>query len=412
MQNSVLTPSDEKLESWIEGGEADRVEFKEDLKGSASIRIREAICAFANDLPRSGLPGIVVLGLRDNGSSAGIPITDQIMQNLADMGSDGNIVPPPTLSVQKRLYKGEEIAVVTVLPSDSPPVRYKGTIFVRTGPRRSIANAQDERILNERRNSKHRPFDVTPVPGTNASDLSDYRFNEEYLPRAVDRTSLSANERSSTERLAATKMIASVDDERATILGLMILGVNPRDFIPGAYVQFLRIDGSDFSDPIIDERAIDGTAPGVLTRLEDTLRSHNFNRIDIVSEDTEQRKETYPFAALQQLVRNAIMHRDYETTNAPVRVTWFGDRIEIQNPGGPFGVVSRDNFAQHGITDYRNPNLAESMRVLGYVQRFGVGIPTAQRLLREAGHPKLEFTVEDAHVLATVKSIRQVGKVR
>ena len=42
-----------------------------------------------------------------------------------------------------------------------------------------------------------------------------------------------------------------------------------------------------------------------------------------------------------------------------------------------------------GVADYRNPNLAEAMRKsgLGYVQRFGAGIGTAQRLLREADHP-------------------------
>ena len=112
-----------------------------------------------------------------------------------------------------------------------------------------------------------------------------------------------------------------------------------------------------------------------------------------------------PLAALQELARNAVIHRDYETTNAPVRVTWFDDRIEIQNPGGPFGSVTTANFARPGMTDYRNPNLAESMRVLGYVQRFGVGIPTAQRLLREAGHPELEFEAEPTHLLATARAV-------
>ena len=57
------------------------------------------------------------------------------------------------------------------------------------------------------------------------------------------------------------------------------------------------------------------------------------------------------------------------------------------------------------MTDYRNPNLAESMKVLGFVQRFGVGIPTAQRLLREAGHPEIAFTIEPTHLLATVMAV-------
>ena len=108
-------------------------------------------------------------------------------------------------------------------------------------------------------------------------------------------------------------------------------------------------------------------------------------------------------AALQQLVRNAVMHRDYETSNAPVRLTWFDDRIEIQNPGGPYGQVTRDNFGQPGITDYRNPNVAEAMRNLGFVQRFGVGIEIARSTLRENGNPPPEYSVQDTHVLVTVR---------
>ena len=47
------------------------------------------------------------------------------------------------------------------------------------------------------------------------------------------------------------------------------------------------------------------------------------------------------------------------------------DRIEVLSPGGAFGVVTVENFGQPGLTDYRNPNLAEAMKYLGYVQRFG-----------------------------------------
>ncbi len=405
MNRRTLRIDDEEFNRLIEGEESDRVEFKESLGGSARDRVREAICAFANDLGGSNQKGIVVVGLRDDGTPTGNSVTDEMLRTLVDMRSDGNIVPPPVILVERRTYAGHEVAVVTVLPSDSPPVRYKGAIHIRNGPRRGIASAQDERVLNERRRHGDIPFDLTPVLGTDVADLDRISFETEYLPNAVDRELLRANERSLDERLAATKMIASVDDRQATILGLLVLGVSPRDRIPGAYVQFLRIGGVEFSDPIIDENAIEGTVSEVLSRLDDKLRAHNRRRIDIVSQDRESREDSYPLGAIQELVRNAVVHRDYEASNAPVRVTWFDDRIEIQNPGGPFGSVTTGNFAQPGVTDYRNPNLAESMRVLGYVQRFGVGIPTTQRLLRKAGHSGPEFRVNATHVLATVKGL-------
>jgi ATP-dependent DNA helicase RecG len=108
-------------------------------------------------------------------------------------------------------------------------------------------------------------------------------------------------------------------------------------------------------------------------------------------------------AALQQLTRNAIMHRAYEATHAPVRVSWYDDRIEIINPGGPFGEVTVESFGQPGLTDYRNPNLAEAMRVLGFVQRFGAGIPIARRALAENGNPPPEFRASQTFVTAIVR---------
>jgi Ni,Fe-hydrogenase III small subunit len=48
-----------------------------------------------------------------------------------------------------------------------------------------------------------------------------------------------------------------------------------------------------------------------------------------------------------------------------VRVYWFDDRIEIYNPGGPYGAVTVENFGRPGVTDYRNPHLADAIKVLG-----------------------------------------------
>jgi ATP-dependent DNA helicase RecG len=65
--------------------------------------------------------------------------------------------------------------------------------------------------------------------------------------------------------------------------------------------------------------------------------------------------------------------------------------------------VTRANFGDPGVTDYRNPHLAEAMKTLGYVQRFGVGIATARRLLAENRNPPPEFEPRDTHVLVTVR---------
>ena len=394
--------TDEELLQIIETGESDAVEFKESLSGSAPERIREAICAFANDLPGRGEVGLIIVGIKDDTTIGTTPITDELLRRLADMKTDGNIVPPPSLTVEKRAIRGKEVAVVTVQPSNSPPVRCRGAIHLRIGPRRGIATTQDERILNEKRRYGDRPFDLYPISSSGVSDLNLALFSYEYLPQAFSEEILNANDRSLNEQLAATKMIASVDDATATVLGILTIGKNPQDFLPGAYVQFLRINGNELTDDIIDSLQIRGAISEQIRRLDDKLMSHNRIAVDITSGPIEKRTALYPIEAVQQITRNAIMHRTYEGTNAPVRVYWYNDQIEILSPGGVFGGITAENFGKPGFIDYRNPNLAEAMRTLGFVQRFGMGIPIARRLLAEAGHPEPKFEIDNTLARATI----------
>ena len=396
--------TDTELLQIIENDEADRVEFKESLSGSAPKEIREAICAFANDLPNYEKPGFVFVGVKDDRTIVGLSVTNQLLQNLGHTKTDGNIVPPPSLTVEKRVLQGKEVAVVKVEPADSPPVRYKGATHIRIGPRRAIATLQEEKRLIEKRRYKDAPFDIHPIPSSDLSDLNLTQFEHEYLELAFAPEILEANDRTLEERLAATKMIASADERFATVMGILVLGKNPQDFLPGAYVQFLRIDGKDLTDEILDSEEIRGAIPDQIRRLDDKLNGHNRTAIDIISGPVERRTELYPLQALQQIIRNAVMHRTYEVTNAPIRVYWFNDRIEISSPGGAFGAVTPENFGEPGPTDYRNPNLAEAMKTLGFVQRFGIGISMARRLLSEAGHPKPEFKIDNANAIVTIKA--------
>lgn len=395
--------SEIELEQLLLDGESDLVERKESLRGEAATAIREAVCAFANDLPDHRRPGVIFIGASDNGEPTGLVITDELLRQLADIKTDGNIVPPSTLMVAKHRLLGSDMAVITVMPADSPPVRFRGRVWIRVGPRRALASAQDERILNEKRRYRDRLFDVRPVYAAMIDDLDRLRFENEYLPAAVAPDVLEANDRTYEQRLAATKMVAAANELIPTVLGVLVIGKAPLDFLPGAYAQFLRIAGVTVGDPIIDEARATGPILPLIQQLEAKLIAHNRIAVDFTSGPRERRTSQYPLVALQQVARNAILHRTYEGTNAPVRVYWYDDRIEFLNPGGPYGEVTVQNFGEPGLTDYRNPNLAEAMRVLGLVQRFGAGISIAQRELALNGNPPLEFRVDQNYVLVTVR---------
>ena len=133
--------SDLELEAMLTDLESDLVERKESLAGDAPNRIREAVCAFANDLPDHRRPGVVFVGADDAGRPTGLHVTDRLLLQLADVKTDGNIVPPPTITVEKRILAGAPVAVVLVQPSDTPPVRLRGRTWNTIPNRRDSGGA-------------------------------------------------------------------------------------------------------------------------------------------------------------------------------------------------------------------------------------------------------------------------------
>ena len=140
--------------------ENDRVERT--ISTTNTDKFGQAICAFANDLPNHKQPGYLFLGVADNGTVQGINVTDDLLKNLAAIRTDGNIQPQPSMVVEKVSMPEGDIIVVEVQPTIFPPVRYKGRIWVRIGPRKAVANEADEHILLERRAANVQTFDSTP----------------------------------------------------------------------------------------------------------------------------------------------------------------------------------------------------------------------------------------------------------
>lgn len=107
------------------------------------------------------------------------------------------------------------------------------------------------------------------------------------------------------------------------------------------------------------------------------------------------------FATVQNKLHWAI----HGQTAAEV-VYWFNDRIEITSPGGPYGNVTSQNFGKPGITDYRNPNIADVLKTFGFIQAFGRGIAIAIREMERNGNPPPEFETGASAVLCILRRKR------
>ncbi|WP_348980462.1 RNA-binding domain-containing protein [Polyangium sp. 15x6] len=195
----------DELEEMLRDLESDRVERTSSWKDAE--KIGQAICAFANDLPNNRKPGYLFIGANNDGSASGLLIEDRLLQSLAAFRSDGNIQPIPSINVQKWSLAGAEMAVVEVLPSDLPPVRYKGLVWIRIGPRKGVASEQDERVLSERRAILARTWDARPCRESSLADLSLDLFALTYRTYAVAPEVIAENHRSIEQQLAALRFL-------------------------------------------------------------------------------------------------------------------------------------------------------------------------------------------------------------
>jgi ATP-dependent DNA helicase RecG len=389
-----MQATDQELLDLARDPESCRVERTISVK--KEDKFGEAVCAFANDMPGDGKPGYLLIGVANDGTIQGMEITDDLLLTLTAFKNDGSILPTPSLQVEKRLLSGKEIVVVEVIPSIFPPVRYKGTVWIRTGPSRSKATEQDERILTERRIAQASTFDGRPCPDASLKDCSMREFIQ-YREHAVALEVIEENQRPQEDQLASLRLYNS-KTKCPTYAGLLLLSPEPRQWLPGAYIQFLRFAETELDERPIDEKEIGGNLPTMLRALEETLAANLRWKPRPVSPLREKTAAEYPTLALREYLMNAVMHRNYESSQ-PIRFYWFADRIEIHNPGGLFG-EARTDFPRNNA--YRNPIVAEILKNLGYVNRYGYGIARAEKELRKNGNPEPTYCKDHPQVFGVI----------
>ena len=350
----------------------------------------ESVCAFANDMPDSKQNGYLLVGVHDDGRLGGLKATDSLLKNLAAIRSDGNVLPIPVMNVETFHLPEGDVVVVEVAPAVLPPVRYRGRTWIRVGPRRAIATPEEEDLLIERRRAKFPTFDSMPCPQARLDDLDLELFKHGFLPKAFDEGTLASETRTIGRQLEAL-CFYSTEYGCPTNAGVILFGKNPLRFLPGDYIQFVQFAGKDRASDIVNQQMFRGCLLNVLPEVDTFVKTAIAkNRPVPVTILRERDVYDYPKWPIRELMMNAIMHRDYRSTG-PTMFYQYADRIELLNSGGLYGRVNRENFPDEN--DYRNPIIADAMRTLGYVNRFGRGIGRVHIELEENGNGEPLFDV-------------------
>lgn len=351
------------------------MEFKRDL--SSPDGVLRAVVAFANSAG-----GVLVIGVEDGtrrvvGCSSPLADEERLSSLLADR-IEPRLVPDIAIVPWRRT----QLLVVTVQLSPLRPHRVRlgnraPTVYVRLG---STNREADPQLIGQlQREAEGVSFDESPLV-----HLSPSEIDLDAVRRAF------ASRRSITTKDLRTLRLVTRHQGRdvPTVAGMVLFGRERDLTVPDAWIQAGRFAGVDRTD-IIDTARFDGPPLAEIENVMHFVRRHTRNSITI-EELTRTERPEYPSQAIREALVNAVVHADYSQLGAPIRVSIFADRLEIESPGVmPFGLTIDD--VRSGVSRIRNHAIARVMNELELVEQWGSGIPRMNRACRDAGLAEPEF---------------------
>ncbi len=351
--------------------EGKTLEFKRDL--SSPEKILRSLVSFANTAG-----GILLIGVEDKTRRVcGALDTLTQEERLANLISD-NILPRLLADIEILPWRKRQVIAVQVYPSPARPHYLKSLgnkegVFVRIG---STNRRADQSLIEEfGRLARNQSYDETPIPDLN-SEAVDFRVASE---------SFSAVRDLRREDLQTLHLLTRHQGRDVpTHGGLLLFGreQDRRIHFPDAWIQAGLFEGKDRSR-ILDTAEIRSLP---IRAVEETMTfiKRNTPRRTIIGEVRRTDHWTYPPTAVREAVINAIVHADYSQRGAPLRISLFSDRLEIENPGLlPTGLTVED--IQKGISKLRNRVIGRVFYELKLIEQWGSGIQRMTTACREAG---------------------------
>ncbi len=350
----------ETLLSQIVLGEDSTHQFKEDVKNADSLASEMA--AFAN---YNG--GTIFIGVADDGSMKGLSGQDVVRINQLISNVASQLVRSP-LAVQTEnvaLENGRIVIVLTVPKGiDKPYFDKNGVIWLKAGADKRRVNSKEElRRLFQLSNQFH--ADELPTKaGIDKLDRLRFRdflrdvYKQEYPDSPADLTRLLQN------------MNLAADDGRLNLAGVLLFTEQPEWIVPQFVVKAIRypgnkihatdyLDTEDFSGPL--PRIFEGALAFIMRNLHKVQAGRGVNAPGLPE---------IPEAVFEELLVNALVHRDY-LVSAPIRLFVFDGRIEIINPGHLPNNLTVEKI-RSGNSNIRNPILV-SYVAKGLMPYHGLG---------------------------------------
>jgi ATP-dependent DNA helicase RecG len=157
---------------------------------------------------------------------------------------------------------------------------------------------------------------------------------------------------------------------------------------PDAWVQCGRFIGKDKAS-IFDHLDIHDYLPVAVDSIMLFLKKHAMRSADL-SEIRRKDIWSIPLLMLREAIINALIHTDYSQHGAPIRISFFDDRIEIENPGILMPGMTIEDMRQ-GISKIRNHVIARVFHELNLIEQWGSGVTRIFKEAKELNLPEPEI---------------------
>lgn len=391
--------------------ESTRIEFKSGWNPNSIIH---SICAFANDIDNVG-GGYIVIGVEENNGSPVFPIKgieqekiDGILKEL--IGYCHCIEPLYNPIVEPVLFQGKYIIVIWVTGGFGRPYKASKDIFteksnklyyIRKFSSTIVASPEEEKQLFYV--SSDIPFDDRANLAADVSDL-DIGLMRQHL-KEIGSSLYELSLKEDAFKIAKDMQLVSGPPENIKPLNVGILMFSER---PEKYFRYARIEVVDIPDPT-GTNMVEKVFTGPIQRqLKDALAYiKNYILKEAIIKDAHKAESTkiynYPYAAVEELLANAVYHRSYQV-NEPITVRITPNSITITSFPGFDRSISDRNISEYDITSpiYRNRRIGDFLKELHLIEGRNTGYPTVLNALRENGSPYPKFEMDDNRTYLTV----------
>ena len=318
-------------------------------------------------------------------------------ERLANLISD-KIDPRLLPSIEIHPWRNTHLVAVEVFPGSNRPYYVSDLgpergVYVRVG---STNRKADRALIDElRRAVKNQTYDEEALPELN-SEAIDYPTISELFAelRTIKRSDLQ------TLRLLIRHQGKTVP----TVGGVILFGRERERYFPDAWIQCGRFKGLD-KRQILDSYEARDYPPLAVEQVMDFVKKHALRGISINSARHEE-KWNVPLLAVREAIINAVVHADYSQSGSPIRVAFYDDRLEIENPGLlPLGLTINDII--QGISKLRNRVIGRVFKELGLIEQWGSGIQRMLAACLEMGLEEPSFEEIANHFRVTLFTRQQ-----